>query len=193
MSATQWQQGFAVGVAAAAGLAIAGMAMSAAATAAREPAREPQLQHQEPQQGGHEDTKTNRRARRLARRAELAKSAKEAVDTAAATVALAKQEAQDVDVDAAGQHGDHVVDAAGTTSTLFDSVGSADRILRKAETVLQRRTSRIIIVVEKCSLDHNHSVRASSSKILIQYITFVVSQSLRGTTRILHSNVTFFG
>lgn len=135
---------------------------------------------------------TPRRARRLARRAELAKSAKEAVDTAAATAAPAKQEAQDVDVDAAGQHGDHVVDAAGTTSTLFDSVGSADRILRKAETVLQRRTSRIIIVVEKCSLDHNHSVRASSSKILNQYITFVVYPRSTGH-RILHSNVTFFG
>eukprot|EP00729_Bicosta_minor_P008808 gene8808-30550_t len=174
MSATQWQQGFAVGVAAAAGLAIAGMAMSAAATAAREPAREPQLQHQEPQQEGHEDTKTNRRARRLARRAELAKSAKEAVDTAAATAAPAKQEAQDVDVDAAGQHGDHVVDAAGTTSTLFDSVGSADRILRKAETVLQRRTSRIIIVVEKCSLDHNHSAIIRTAEALgVQHLWLI--------------------
>jgi len=40
---------------------------------------------------------------------------------------------------------------------IFDSPTLNNRILRKAETVIQGRTSRLLVVVERCTNDHNYS------------------------------------
>ncbi len=39
----------------------------------------------------------------------------------------------------------------------FDSAKLPDRVLRKAEAVIARRTSRFIVVIERCTADHNYS------------------------------------
>lgn len=138
---SQWQDGFLVGCVAA---AATGLAVALLHRSSRAGPEEKQLEKQ--YTGAAAEDKLNRRARRLARREELRKSAKVAVESSAND---SSSRVASVEISSTVAERD---DAA------FDSVGSADRILRKAETVLQRRTTRIVIVVEKCSLDHNHSV-----------------------------------
>ena len=134
-----WQEGFLVGcvAAAATGLAVALLQRHRTSRAGPE---------EKQYTGAAAEDKLNRRARRLARREELRKSAKVAVESSASDSSSRVAEISST------------VAERDDAASAFDSVGSADRILRKAETVLQRRTTRIVIVVEKCSLDHNHSV-----------------------------------
>ena len=71
--------------------------------------------------------------------------------------AAASADDQQARQDAAGaaQGGAGQGDAAQETE--WDTPGLADRVLRKAETVVQGRTSRFLIVVERCVDSHNYS------------------------------------
>lgn len=44
-----------------------------------------------------------------------------------------------------------------TDEAVMDSVDLPLRMIRKAETVIQKRTSRVIVVVERCTNEHNYS------------------------------------
>ena len=68
----------------------------------------------------------------------------------------------------AGGAGGAAGDPEAEESTGFDTVGAEDRVLRKAETVLQRRTGRFVVVVERCCTDHNHSAIIRTAEALGQ-------------------------
>eukprot|EP00614_Pseudopedinella_elastica_P009179 CAMPEP_0172589604 /NCGR_PEP_ID=MMETSP1068-20121228/8267_1 /TAXON_ID=35684 /ORGANISM="Pseudopedinella elastica, Strain CCMP716" /LENGTH=190 /DNA_ID=CAMNT_0013385229 /DNA_START=101 /DNA_END=670 /DNA_ORIENTATION=+ len=56
----------------------------------------------------------------------------------------------------------------------FDRAGLPNRVLRKAETVIQGRTSRVLCVVERCTDDHNYSAIIRTCEALgIQHIWLV--------------------
>ena len=57
---------------------------------------------------------------------------------------------------------------------LFDSDGADLRILRKAETVLSHRTSRIVLVIERCSSTHNYTAVLRTAEALgIQHVFLI--------------------
>jgi hypothetical protein len=56
----------------------------------------------------------------------------------------------------------------------IDAPGLSNRVLRKAETVIRGRTSRIIIVIERCTDDHNYTAIIRTAEALgIQHIWLV--------------------
>jgi tRNA G18 (ribose-2'-O)-methylase SpoU len=64
-----------------------------------------------------------------------------------------------------------------------DSAALEDRVLRKAETVLLRRTARIVVVVERCCNDHNYSAILRTAEALgVQHVYLIQPPVLRETT-----------
>jgi tRNA G18 (ribose-2'-O)-methylase SpoU len=73
---------------------------------------------------------------------------------------------------------------------IMDSPDLDNRILRKAETALQLRTSRLIIVVERCTNDHNYSAILRTAEALgIQHVYIISPQSRNATLRMGDANV----
>lgn len=72
----------------------------------------------------------------------------------------------------------------------MDSPTLSNRILRKAETVIQGRTSRVLIVVERCTNDHNYSAILRTAEALgIQHVWVIAppTASNTHTTQVEHS------
>jgi len=70
-------------------------------------------------------------------------------------------------------------------SVLMDSPKLDQRILRKAEAALLNRTSRLIIVVERCTNDHNYSAILRTAEALgVQHVYIIAPQCINKT---LHS------
>ena len=68
---------------------------------------------------------------------------------------------------------------------IMDSPDLDNRILRKAETALQLRTSRLIIVVERCTNDHNYSAILRTAEALgVQHVYIISPQACNATLRI---------
>lgn len=55
---------------------------------------------------------------------------------------------------------------ASTDVVLMDSMDLDQRLLRKAEAVIQWRTSRLVLVVERCTNDHNYSAILRTTEAL---------------------------
>ena len=69
---------------------------------------------------------------------------------------------------------------SGSAEDDFDTVGAEDRVLRKAETVLQRRTGRFVVVVERICTDHNHSAIVRTAEALgIQHLWLIEPPSMQ--------------
>jgi len=72
-----------------------------------------------------------------------------------------------------------------TTTYVMDSPTLDNRILRKAEAALRLRTSRLIIVVERCTNDHNYSAILRTAEALgVQHVYIIAPQALNATLRI---------
>jgi len=70
--------------------------------------------------------------------------------------------------------GDSKRGSANNESTAMDSPELENRVLRKAETVIQGRTSRVIVVVERCVDDHNYSAIIRTAEALgVQHIWLI--------------------
>jgi hypothetical protein len=55
-----------------------------------------------------------------------------------------------------------------------DSAGLTNRLLRKAETAIQGRTSRILAVIERCTDEHNYSAVIRTAEALgVQHIWLI--------------------
>ena len=68
------------------------------------------------------------------------------------------------------------------STTLMDSPTLDQRMLRKAEAALQNRTSRLIIVVERCTNDHNYSAILRTAEALgIHYVYIIDPQACKAT------------
>jgi tRNA G18 (ribose-2'-O)-methylase SpoU len=68
----------------------------------------------------------------------------------------------------------------------MDSPTLSNRILRKAETVIQGRTSRVLIVVERCTNDHNYSAILRTAEALgIQHVWVIAPPSSIRNTHIV--------
>ena len=60
------------------------------------------------------------------------------------------------------------------TEADFDRPELADRLLRKAETAIRGRTSRILCVIERCTDEHNYSAVIRTCEALgVQHIWLV--------------------
>ncbi|GFR45217.1 hypothetical protein Agub_g6612 [Astrephomene gubernaculifera] len=69
-----------------------------------------------------------------------------------------------------------VQEAASTSYPSFDTVGATDRLLRKAEAVLCRRTDRILLVLERCTDNQNYLACLRTAEILgVQNVWIVLS------------------
>ena len=76
---------------------------------------------------------------------------------------------------------------APTTSSevVMDHPNLDNRILRKAEAALRLRTSRLIIVVERCTNDHNYSAILRTAEALgVQHVYIIAPQDRNSTLRI---------
>jgi len=81
--------------------------------------------------------------------------------------------------------------------TLMDTPTLNNRILRKAEGALRLRTSRLIIVVERCTNDHNYSAILRTAEALgVQHVYIIAPQvcestlkSNRGMVDVTHDSV----
>mmetsp|Transcript_7195 Transcript_7195/g.9138 ORF Transcript_7195/g.9138 Transcript_7195/m.9138 type:complete len:430 (+) Transcript_7195:73-1362(+) len=74
--------------------------------------------------------------------------------------------------------------AISTSSTLMDSPTLDQRILRKAEAAIQGRTSRLIIVVERCTNDHNYSAILRTAEALgVQNVYIIDPQACNSTIK----------
>eukprot|EP00957_Ditylum_brightwellii_P204430 15339216-Ditylum_brightwellii.AAC.1 len=66
----------------------------------------------------------------------------------------------------------------------MDSPTLDQRILRKAESALQNRTSRLIIVVERCTNDHNYSAILRTAEALgVQHVYIIAPQAMQKTLK----------
>ena len=66
----------------------------------------------------------------------------------------------------------------------MDSPSLDNRILRKAEAALQNRTSRLIIVVERCTNDHNYSAILRTAEALgVQHVYIIDPQACKSTLK----------
>jgi len=75
---------------------------------------------------------------------------------------------------------------AKTTSVLMDSPKLDQRMIRKAEAAIQNRTSRLVIVVERCTNDHNYSAILRTAEALgVQHVYIIAPQCINPT---LHAN-----
>ena len=73
---------------------------------------------------------------------------------------------------------------ASNTNKVLDSSTLDQRILRKAETALLGRTSRLIIVVERCTNDHNYSAILRSAEALgVQHVYIIAPQAITNTLK----------
>ena len=62
-----------------------------------------------------------------------------------------------------------------TSSQLFDSPELDQRIIRKAEGAIRLRTSRLVVVIERCTNDHNYSaIHRTAEALGVQHI-YVIS------------------
>lgn len=67
----------------------------------------------------------------------------------------------------------------------FDSVDLDQRMIRKAEGAIRKRTSRLIIVVERCTNDHNYSAILRTAEALgVQHIWIISPQCINSTLEI---------
>ncbi|KAL9183547.1 hypothetical protein ACHAXT_004403 [Thalassiosira profunda] len=65
---------------------------------------------------------------------------------------------------------------------LLDSTDLDQRMLRKAEGALVKRTSRLIIVVERCTNDHNYSAILRTAEALgVQHVHIIAPQCIQST------------
>ncbi|KAL7501116.1 hypothetical protein ACHAWT_010867 [Skeletonema menzelii] len=72
-------------------------------------------------------------------------------------------------------------------TTCFDSVDLDQRMIRKAEGAIRKRTSRLIIVVERCTNDHNYSAILRTAEALgVQNIWIISPQTINATLEIDH-------
>jgi len=73
-------------------------------------------------------------------------------------------------------------DGAAAEATCFDSPDLDQRIIRKAEGAICKRTSRLIIVVERCTNDHNYSAILRTAEALgVQNIWIISPQTINAT------------
>ena len=88
------------------------------------------------------------------------------------------------------KHTTKPVDGAGTgggdeVATCFDSVDLDQRMIRKAEGAICKRTSRLIIVVERCTNDHNYSAILRTAEALgVQNIWIISPQTINATLEV---------
>jgi len=72
---------------------------------------------------------------------------------------------------------------------LMDSVELDQRMLRKAEGAILNRTSRLIIVVERCTNDHNYSAILRTAEALgVQHVYIIAPQCIQSTLEISAPN-----
>jgi tRNA G18 (ribose-2'-O)-methylase SpoU len=63
---------------------------------------------------------------------------------------------------------------------VFDSPDLSERVIRKAEAAIQGRTSRLVIVVERCTNDHNYSAILRTAEALgIQNVYIIDPPAMR--------------
>lgn len=75
--------------------------------------------------------------------------------------------------------------AVAEATTCFDSVDLDQRMIRKAEGAICKRTSRLIIVVERCTNDHNYSAIIRTAEALgVQNIWIISPQAINATLEI---------
>jgi tRNA G18 (ribose-2'-O)-methylase SpoU len=75
--------------------------------------------------------------------------------------------------------------------TCIDSVDLDQRMIRKAEGAIRKRTSRLIIVVERCTNDHNYSAILRTAEALgVQNIWIISPQTINSTLEIENSQGT---
>lgn len=60
------------------------------------------------------------------------------------------------------------------TDELMDSVELDNRMLRKAEAVIQWRTTRLVLVVERCTNDHNYSAILRTAEALGIQVVYMI-------------------
>jgi tRNA G18 (ribose-2'-O)-methylase SpoU len=79
---------------------------------------------------------------------------------------------------------DDMNNTASNADKVMDSSTLDQRILRKAETALLGRTSRLIIVVERCTNDHNYSAILRSAEALgVQHVYIIAPQDITNTLK----------
>ncbi len=72
--------------------------------------------------------------------------------------------------------------SSSSTIPLMDSPALEQRMLRKAEAALQKRTSRLIVVVERCTNDHNYSAILRTAEALgIQHVYIIDPKAIKST------------
>ena len=55
-----------------------------------------------------------------------------------------------------------------------DAAGLPNRLLRKAETAIQGRTSRVLVVIERCTDEHNYSAVIRTAEALgVQHVWLI--------------------
>ena len=63
----------------------------------------------------------------------------------------------------------------------MDTHGGEDRVLRKAETVLARRTGRFLVIIERCTADHNYSAIIRTAEALgVQHLWLIAPPATKG-------------
>lgn len=73
-------------------------------------------------------------------------------------------------------------DTTSNTEVIMDATSLDNRILRKAECAIRNRTSRLIIVIERCTNDHNYSAILRTAEALgVQYVYIISPQSMQST------------
>ena len=71
-----------------------------------------------------------------------------------------------------------------SSKVVMDSPSLDQRILRKAEAALQGRTSRLIVVVERCTNDHNYSAILRTVEALgVQHVYIIDPQACNSTLK----------
>ena len=71
--------------------------------------------------------------------------------------------------------------SSGGGGQLFDSPGLDQRMIRKAEGAIRLRTSRLVIVIERCTNDHNYSaIHRTAEALGVQHI-YVISPPVHKT------------
>ncbi len=68
------------------------------------------------------------------------------------------------------------------TASLMDTPTLDNRILRKAEAALRWRTSRLILVIERCTNDHNYSAILRTAEALGVQHVYIIAPQVRNST-----------
>ena len=70
--------------------------------------------------------------------------------------------------------------SSGGGGQLFDSPGLDQRMIRKAEGAIRLRTSRLVVVIERCTNDHNYSaIHRTAEALGVQHIYVISPPSLK--------------